>query len=440
MKDKLVMSKKERDRKVILEFLREGKFSLKEAAERMKVSYRHAKRIKKRYLLSGDAGLIHASRGKYSSRSFSGDFRGSVLKRYQERYLGFGPTFASEKLEEDGLLVNHETLRGWLKAEGLWAKKRKRSKYRSRRTPRSRFGEMVQMDGSPHRWFGPDGPQTCLMHLVDDATKTSLAIMSKEETTEAAFCVLQKWIKRYGVPKSLYVDLKTVYVSPLALKSKSDEDITKQAEAQTHFSRACEKLGIKIIKAYSPQAKGRVERKHAIYQDRLVKEIALNDFKTIDEVNLFLKKKFVSTINKKFTIAPANQEDAHRSKQPYNLNQIFCWEYTRMLQQDWTISFEATRYQIKKTYGLAIKPRAKITVKRLLNQTLHLSYKGTKLQFKQIETSQLNKPEIALNKVKFRRALVGEVIEKQNKQQHPWRQFNSDWSDKKQKLAQLRVA
>jgi len=138
--------------------------------------------------------------------------REKVLARYEERYEGMGPTLAAEKLAEEGLVLDHETLRRWLIATGLWQRARKRGPHRTRRPRKEHFGELVQFDGSHHAWFGPDHPRACLMNLVDDATGRTLATMDVQETTEAAMRTLWKWIERCGIPKALYCDGKAVYI------------------------------------------------------------------------------------------------------------------------------------------------------------------------------------------------------------------------------------
>jgi hypothetical protein len=308
--------------------------TVSEAAERLFISQRQMRRILRRYEAEGDPGLIHRHRGKTSNHACDFNFKKLVLGLYQTKYKGFGSTLAAEKItEEDKHPLSSETLRLWLKSEGLWGERRKRSSYRQQRKRREHFGDLLQLDGSFHPWFGEDYPTACLMNLVDDATGIIMALFDKEETTEAAMRLVQQWIERYGVPKSIYVDLKTVYVSPKTFKHNDLEN--GLTAAFTHFSKACAKLGIKIIKAYSPQAKGRVERKHAVFQDRFVKELQLKNIKDIPGANELLKNDFLHQINKKFAKVPASEENAHRDVKLFgDLKQIFCWEYMRQVQND----------------------------------------------------------------------------------------------------------
>ena len=231
----------------------------------------------------GDKGLIHRNRGRPSNRRKAPEVKEMALALYREQYWDFGPTLAAEKLvERDGYEVNHETLRRWLLAAGLWKRQRNRPKHRQWRERKAHFGELVQMDGSHHRWFSGQEDKDCLMDMVDDATGRTLALMSEEETTVAAMRVLWAWVEKYGIPKALYVDWKNVYVT------QREPTLEEQLSGElplTQFGRACKKLGIEILPANSPQAKGRVERKHGVYQDRWVKELRLAGIRDIEGAN-----------------------------------------------------------------------------------------------------------------------------------------------------------
>ena len=187
MKGHLLMSRKELRRRSVLELVQSNRITLLEASARMGLSYRHTLRVYNRFVLYGDAGLVHRRRDKPSNRAHPGSLREEVLRRYREVYKphGFGPTLAAEKLAEAGLYVDHETLRRWLLAEGQWEKRRRRRAHRSHRQRRTHFGELVQMDGSHHHWFGPDHAPCCLTNMVDDATGTTMALLDHQETTEA---------------------------------------------------------------------------------------------------------------------------------------------------------------------------------------------------------------------------------------------------------------
>ena len=225
----------------------EGKRSIAEAAAVMGISYRQAKRILRRYREEGAAGLVHRNVGRPSGRGTDDALRQAVLRTYEESYSDFGPTLAAEKLaERDGLVVDHETLRRWLIAEGVWKARRQRRRYRSRRDRRRRFGELVQFDGSHHDWFEGRRAKCCLMNMVDDATGTTLSFLDEQETTEGALRLLWAWIERYGVPEAVYCDRKNAFVLD------REPTISEQLQGITPkstFELACEKLGIEVIVA-----------------------------------------------------------------------------------------------------------------------------------------------------------------------------------------------
>jgi len=350
-----------------------------EGASLLAISARQMKRIYRRYRLEGDAGLVHRGRGKCSGRRKPEGLRNEILARYGEVYKKLGPTLASEKLAAEGLAVDHETLRRWLMAEGQWSRRRKRGPHRERRPPKEHFGELLQMDGSHHAWYGPDHPRTCLMSLVDDATGHTMTLMAEQETTEAAMTLLQRWIECHGVPKALYTDRKNVYLPD---RPPTLEEQLAGEEPMTAFGKACGKLGILMIPANSPQAKGRVERKHGVYQDRLCHELRLRNITTIEETNRLLHDEFDEYLNCKFARCPRAKRDFHRPLPPRtDLRDIFCYEDTRVLANDWTISYNGLVLQVLKLNNPLPKPKAKITVRQWLDGSLHLLYHDRPLVF-----------------------------------------------------------
>lgn len=425
MGDKLIMSKKELKRKSIFELVKAGHLSRQDASVRLGLSYRQTRRSYQRYVQAGDVGLVHQSRGKVSSRAFKAQEKEAILKLYEERYWDFGPTLAAEKLrEEDGHQVHAETLRLWLKASGKWLPRRKRKAHRSRRMRRARFGELLQLDGSIHAWLpGVDGKQ-CLMNLVDDATGKTLSLLASGETTEATFRLLKWWIEMHGVPMAVYVDLKSLYVSPKSLRV-SDEDELVEAQWLTHFSRACQTLGIEVIKAYSPQAKGRVERSHGVYQDRLVKELRLKSVRTLEGANAVLQGGFINHLNRQFMKLPASEEDAHVGLMgDEDLDTILCWEHTRTVQNDWVIQFENQLFQIHKSHDRQVAPKQKIKVKKQLNGKITLWAKNSQIPYCLIkQRHKQEEKKVAREYSSEKRSQVARA----NKEKSPWSQFNPGW-------------
>lgn len=375
-------TEKDREKIKVMDQVVKKLITMTEAASKLSLSYRQVKRLKKAFISKGDVGLIHKSRGKTSNRKFSSDFIYSILELYKTRYEGFGPTLASEKLEKDGYKIDHETLRKLLINEGLWELKRKRSKHRKRRERKHHFGEMVQIDGSHHKWFGDDGEMSCLLNLVDDATKTTLSLMDTGETTNIAMITLWEWIKRFGIPYSLYCDRKNVFVTD---REPTVEEQLRNEEPLTFFGKACKKLGIKIIVANSPQAKGRVERNHAVYQDRFVKELKLLTIKDIDSANELLKSSFVDELNNKFSIDPINDVDYHKDvPKGLDLRTVFCYEYDRKVSNDWVIQFEKRYFQITKKNKFLPRSGSKVIVSVWLDKSIHIYNNGVELKYEEI--------------------------------------------------------
>lgn len=423
MGDRLIMSKKERQRKSIFDLVKLGELTQLDASKRLYLSYRQTKRAYQRYIKEGDAGLIHQSRGKVSPRAFSSEMKKTVLALYEEKYWDFGPTLASEKLlEDDNHKLHAETLRLWLKEANLWQPKRQRKVHRTRRARRSRFGELLQLDGSIHAWLAGIPAKQCLMNLIDDATGKTLAFLDTGETTDAAFRLLKWWIKLHGIPMAIYVDLKSLYISPKSLRHTNEDDLV-EPEWLTHFSRACKTLGIEVIKAYSPQAKGRVERNHGVYQDRFVKELRLKGIQTIEGANKRLQNGFIDNLNKKFMKSPASLEDAHVAlMEEQNLDDILCWEYTRTVYNDWIIRFENQLLQIQKTNAIRVSPKQKITLKRHLNGKITLWSRGQKIPYHFTER-EMKEEKIAQPYSTEKRSHNA----RESKRKSPWSQFNPGW-------------
>ncbi len=389
MEGHLVMSRKELHRKSVLELVEAKRLTLVEASKQMQLSYRQTLRVFARFSDQGDAGLVHRRRGQASNRAYPAAFRDKVIERYRKRYRDHdvGPTLAAEKMAKEGLVVDHETLRRWLLQEGDWKKRRKCKTHRSRRERKAHFGELVQMDGSHHAWFGPDHTKACLMNMVDDATGATLGLMDYQETTEAAMRQLWRWIERFGIPVALYTDKKNVYLTD---REPTIEEQLAGKEPRTAFGKVCEKLDIRIIAAHSPQAKGRVERSNGTYQDRLVKELALRGITTCATADKLLNNGFSEELNAKFAVAPLEDEDYHRPvPKGLKLEDVFCFEELRVLQNDWTIRHENHYYQILKDNTPLPKPKDKILVRTRLDGTVHLLYRDKPLAFRPISVKQL---------------------------------------------------
>jgi len=366
----LRMSVKERVRLEALGRVKRGELTLVAAAELMGLSLRQSRRVWKEFKRFGDAGLVHKLRGRSSNRRLSEDLRERIVKRHQERYADFGPTLACEKLAEDDedLAISANTLSGLLKARGLWVRRRRRGKHRRRRERRACFGSMVQMDGSHHDWLEGRGPKCVLMVLIDDATSRTFARFYAAETTEAAFHALGRWIKRHGLPRSVYVDRHSIY---------RDED---HPEKPTQFGRAMKELGIDLISAHSPQAKGRVERMNGTLQDRLVKEMRLRNIRSMEQANSYLEAKFVDELNGRYAIAARREQDLHRTMTTdVVLDEVLCVQEPRVVGNDWCVRWRNRWLQVAAEHASLRLPGRRVLIKQLAEGRLLVQHQGRTL-------------------------------------------------------------
>ncbi len=385
MKGTLEMSRKDVRKVQVLSRVKDRLITVRRAAELLGLSHRQAKRLWKRYRDGGEQAVIHRGRGRLSNNHIEPEVKQKVVDRYRQVYEGFGPTLAVEKLvEEDGFApISRETLRLWLLEAGLWRRHRRRSPYRRRREPKHHFGELVQMDGSHHAWFGEEHNSCCLMNLVDDATGISLALMSEQETSEAAMRLLWAWVDCYGIPLALYCDLKNVYLCDR--EPTLDEQLQGKLP-KTAFGLVCERLGIQIISAYSPQAKGRVERKHGVYQDRFVKELRLRGAKTIGEANMILQGGFIEKLNRKFARPALKQEDLHvRPTARQDLRDIFCFEQKRSVGHDWVVRNDNRFYQLVRGHEPLPRATSQVTVRTWLDGSVHILHRGRRVEYKEFD-------------------------------------------------------
>src|SRR6202521_3742829 len=379
------MSARELTRVEVLSRVKAGTLSLGSAATLLSVSYRQAKRLARRYRAEGAKALKHRSAGRASNHARPPAERARALALVREKYSGpvdvrFGPTLAAEHLpSEDGVTVHHDTLRRWMLAAGLWSRARKRSPHRQRRDRKAHFGELVQLDVSFHLWYEARAPRGCLMNLVDDATGRTLARLGGEETIWAAADVLRRWIEAYGVPLALYTDWKNVYV-----RVPNAEEQATGAVPLTQFGRMCASLGIQIIAASSPQAKGRVERNHGTHQDRLVKKLRRLGITDSTAANAFLDTTYLSGHNQRFAVAPASAEDFHRRVPSRTmLDRVFQLEEERVLSNDWVVRYDTRYFQVARQSGHA-PARSTVLVREAQDGAIELRYRGRLMQWTEI--------------------------------------------------------
>jgi transposase len=375
-KDMIIMSTGEVRRLKAIQTAIEGHITQRSAASMVRLSERQVRRLVKAVRERGDRGVIHGLRGRASNRKLSEELRGKVLSLYEERYSDFGPTFAVEKLLEcEGIGISDETLRKWLIEEGFWKKRRKRSPFRRWRPRRECFGELLQMDGSHHSWLEGRGPELVLMGFIDDATNTVYGRFHDYEGTLPAMEGFKGYVERYGLPMSVYLDRHTTYKSS---KKLTEWDEVEGIEPLSQFERALKELGVEVIHALSPQAKGRVERLFGVLQDRLVKEMRLRGVRTKEEANVFLQE-YLPRYNKRFTVCPAHEADVHVKLLPsVDLDEYLCIKTERTIRNDNTIALDSRLYQIEERGG------KKVVVQERIDGSMLMISKGMPMKFREI--------------------------------------------------------
>lgn len=411
------MSVKELDRLSIMEQVRARKLTKTEAARRLGISRPHCQEVYKVFCRYGAQGLVSKKRGQPSNNRIAASVREAVVSMIRERYADFKPTLAHEKLTEvHGFRISDESVRRIMIAEGLWqGKRRKVLQVHPMRARRPCFGELVQIDGSPHLWFEDRRASCCLLVLIDDATSQLLGLRFVEtECLQGYFDVIRDYIERSGRPLALYSDQHSIFHMHIK------EALSGTGEIQ--FGRAMRELDIEVIAASSPQAKGRVERANGILQDRLVKEMRLLGISDIDTANAWLPT-YMADYNRRFAVPPAHSSDAHRKELPNAeaLDLIFAIQNQRKLSKNLELSYKNVIYQIQsKTPGYSMQ-RAMVTVCESKGQ-ITLLYKGGILSYKVFEKGYRTKQVVSSKE-------LNDHIDKRSfhrppkpKSAHPWRQ------------------
>ena len=309
-KDIIIMKSKEFSRVSVIGNVINSRITQLEAANILSLSTRQIRRIAKGVKVQGGIAMMHKSRGRLSNRATDQGTKGKILSLCKSKYQGYGPTFTAEKLFEiDKIRMHPDTLRKWFLREDIAYKKRKSKKHRSWRPRKECFGQMTQMDGSHHKWFGEGASECVLMGYIDDATGRVFGSFYEYEGAMPAMDSFRLYIRKYGIPLSVYLDKHATYKST---KKPSLEDELNNIKALSQFERALKELGVDAIHADSPQAKGRIERSFKTHQDRLVKEMQLKKICTIKEANKFLNNYYIPKHNRKFAVKAVNSTDLHR--------------------------------------------------------------------------------------------------------------------------------
>lgn len=375
--DMLIMSQRDLRRLHIVHQVIDKQLPRRRAAKLLRLSRKQIGRLVRRIREEGDRGICHRSRGRASTRSKPSELKKRALWLYQEHYAGDGPTFASEQLaKRHGIQISDETLRLWLIAEDVPYPGRRKRPHRHWRERKRCRGEMVQIDGSHHDWFLGRRPPCVLMGLIDDATGTVSVRFYEYEGTLPAMDSLERYIRRYGIPQALYLDKHSTYKSQAKPTIEEELSGTKQ---QSQFERACSELGVTVIHAHSPQAKGRIERLFRTLQDRLVKELRIRNISSIPEANKFLDEEFLEELNQRFAKLPAERQNLHVRASVRQLERILCIKTEHVVRNDHTIMHERSLYQIEEP-----TTAKKVMVEDRPDGTRYITYKKRKLVFREI--------------------------------------------------------
>jgi transposase len=417
--DMISMSVRTLGRYEVTQQLIAGKINGSEAAKQLGLSIRQVKRLKKQVKKRGVKGLIHGNTGRPSNRRIGDETQEAVLSIIKKQYADFGPTFAHEKLtEEHHVHCSVETVRTLMTGAKLWKPKpRKESPdYRTWRPRKEHFGELQQFDGSYHRWFEDRGPEMCLLAAIDDATGTiTRAEFADNEGVRSVFGFWKEYLEELGAPGAIYLDKYSTYkINHAAAVDNS--------ELMTQFQRAAKEVGVSLITAHSPQAKGRIERLFQTLQDRLVKELRLRGISDRASANEFLRTTFIPEFNARFSVVPAKQGNTHRTltaPELATLPQIFSVQSKRSVMNDFTLRFKNQFYQLHETQPVTVCRTDPVIVEERLDGTIHLRHlrRGKYLAF----TVLPERPKRAI-KTPVLTTTTGRTKAHTPAENHPWKQ------------------
>src|SRR6202158_2093986 len=378
----VLMSKRELNRIDVLARLDDRRLTTSAAADLMRVTQRQTHRLLKRYRAGGAPAIANRRRGRTSNNRFSDVVRDHDIALVREYYADFGPTLAAEKLaERHDVRVSRETLRGWMRQAGIWLPRAERKRIQQPRHRREHVGELIQIDGSDHRWFEDRAAPCTLLVFIDDATSRLMELrFVPSESTFAYFEALKSYLQHHGKPVAFYSDKHSIF-------RVSREDAAS-GDGMTQFGRALSELNIEILCANTSQAKGRVERAHHTLQDRLVKELRLAGISTIEAANAFLPS-FVANYNGRFAKLPARDKDLHRLLDPrQDLDEVLCWREQRQVSHQLVVNYSRMKLTLKPE-GIAIRLRGKmVDIYDFPDGRLEVRWKGRSLPYSAFDKLQ----------------------------------------------------
>ncbi len=424
MSDILRMSPTEIGRAQVLEQLQKKQIKQRQAAEMLGVSVRQVKRLLRTYRQEGPKGLVSAQRGRPSHHQLAAQIKAAAIALLHERYADFGPTLAYEKLTEvHHLVIGLETVRRLMIQERLWRPRRAHTPVvHPLRERRARFGELVQIDGSPYAWFETRAPACTLLVFVDDATGRLVELFfTAAETTFSYFEATEQYVRRYGKPEAFYSDKLSVF------RVNWPNDLT--GSGTTQFTRAMTELDIRVVCANTPQAKGRVERMNATLQDRLVKEMRLAGVSGIAAGNAYVPT-FIADLNARLAVVPRSAEDAHRPLLPQDdLARILTVKELRVLSKNLTLNYHTVIYQIHTPRPMYALRQATVVVQENARGEIAIEYKGKPLAYT-IYRPAVHQAEVVTSKQLAMPLEPPAPQKKRHKPQvpaadHPWRQYKT---------------
>ncbi len=420
----LQMTQRDIDRIKVLHLAIQKRITQAKAGELLDFSREWVNRLCQKIKMKGDRAIIHGLRGQPSNHQLPVGLAEKAIGKIKEKYSDFRPGFAAEKLLElDKIKLSDEKVRQLMIAENLWEDRRRKATHREWRERKDCFGEMVQMDGSDHPWFEDRAAKCILLASIDDATNKIFLRFTEHEDTRNLMQFNRAYMKKFGKPRSVYVDKDSIYVTNR--QPNLEEELQGRKYALTQFTRAMEvNLDVKVIKAGSPQAKGRVERLFETLQDRLVKELRLAGISTIPAANRFLDKTYLAKHNQRFSVPPKNNTDVHRSveKTRAELDAIFSFQEERVVCNDYTIHWCNRLFQIKKHQPYFLLPRTKVIVEERLNGKIRIRYKGKYLKMREIDRNKIRKPIVAAPIIPETSAAPKPRHYSVPPANHPWRQ------------------
>lgn len=414
----ITMSAKELDKYEVIKRLLRKEVNGTKAAHLLNLTTRHTRRLKAKVKKQGASGLIHGNRGRISNNRLPDSEHNLITKLLKAHYYDFGPTLASEKLlEHHRIKHDPKTIRQIMIKKGLWQPriKRKGAVHRIWRERRSAYGELEQFDGSYEYWFEARGPKCCLLASIDDAEgKITKAKFDKDEGVFPVFSFWYDYLLENGCPRAIYLDKFSTYnLNHLLTKENSD--------VSTQFERAAQELRLNLIKANSPQAKGRVERLFHTLQDRLIKELRLNNISDIPSANQFLEKVFIPKFNERFAVVVRDTTDLHRKlnlKEQQQLASILSRQTKRTVLNDFTLSFNKQWYQLTKEQSVTVCKKDIVIIEERLAGTIHIRLRGKYLNY-HLLPQRLIKQRTLKAKLPWVLAATGKAhIPAPN---HPWR-------------------